>query len=156
MFLFIQLGVTIFIFLASFLFSWYEGSAVLENPWEWNYSTPFSHLLHGEVNKVSDISLLDHFVYAAKFHPLYPALMLLSGVYLLVLVGRIYFRKGDRGFFVYVAVLGALLLLLSLVMFNAYTSGGKLFFYLSLASGIICFVISTFTHYHNNKSVSSV
>ena len=147
MILFIQLGVVLLVFLVSFLFSWYEGSAILEDPWEWKYSTPFSHMLHGEVAKASDISLLDHFVYAAKFHPLYPALMLLSGVYLLILVGwRLLGKRSSKGLLVYIATIGILLLLLSILMFNANTNGGKLFFILSLASGIVCLIISVFIY----------
>lgn len=147
MILFIQLGVALVIFLVSFLFSWYEGSAILQDPWEWKYSTPFSHMLHGEVAKANDISLLDHFVYAAKFHPLYPALMLLSGVYLLILIGwRLFGKRSSKGLLGYITTIGTLLLLLSIIMFNAYTSGGKLFFYLLVTSGILCLILSVFIY----------
>ena len=53
--------------------AWYEGSTILDNPWEWKYSAIFTQLLHGEVVNQHTISQLDYFVYAAKFKPAYPS-----------------------------------------------------------------------------------
>nr|WP_308447216.1 YjdJ family protein [Alkalihalobacterium chitinilyticum] len=81
----IQLGIAITSLLFSTFASWYEGSAILDNPWEWEYSTPFSQLLYGEIQNANQISQLDHFVYAAKFQPTFPLIMVISGLYLILL-----------------------------------------------------------------------
>ena len=74
----IQFGIISDLLLISTVAAWYEGSAILDNPWEWKYSTPFSRLLNGEVHNNSDISQLDYFIYAAKFHPTFPVIMVIS------------------------------------------------------------------------------
>lgn len=51
-----------FYFLSAAIAAWYEGSSILEDPWEWEYSTPFSHWLNGEVTDPGDILFLDHFI----------------------------------------------------------------------------------------------
>jgi len=71
----IQFGLITILLLFSTVAAWYEGSAILDNPWEWKYSTPFSQMLYGEVQSDSDISQLDYFVYAAKFQPAFPVIM---------------------------------------------------------------------------------
>lgn len=77
----IQSSVSIALLLFSTAVAWYEGSAILDNPWEWRYSTPFTQLLYGVVNNPSDISQLDYFVYASKFQPTFPIIMILSSLY---------------------------------------------------------------------------
>ena len=76
-----------FFLLFSTAVAWYEGSTILDNSLEWQYSTPFTQLLYGVVNNPSDISQLDYFVYAAKFQPTFPIIMVLSSLYLLILIG---------------------------------------------------------------------
>ncbi|MDR4947204.1 DUF4306 domain-containing protein [Neobacillus cucumis] len=45
----IQFGVSSILLLFSTAVAWYEGSAILDNPWEWSYSTSFTQLLYGGV-----------------------------------------------------------------------------------------------------------
>ena len=52
----------------------YEGSAILEDPWEWKYTAIFSQMKNGQVENVNDILPIDYFVYAAKFVPTFPFL----------------------------------------------------------------------------------
>lgn len=114
-------GLTLFIF--SSLVTWYEGSELLNNPWEWEHSAIFSKALDRNVLATSDIVDLDHFVYAAKFRPVYPTIMVLSLVYLLSVVGIVFFRNRSRAFSAYYSILGACLLLVALSMFPTTTSG---------------------------------
>lgn len=78
--------------------TWYEGSTILEKPWEWKHTAIFSQLANGQVEHLNDILPIDHFVYAAKFAPTFPLLMLLSATYLIILVGYILLKRKDRTF----------------------------------------------------------
>lgn len=64
---------------------WFEGSEILDEPWKWKYSAHFSQVSDDEVMDAHDISNLDHFVYAAKFKPLFPFLMALTASYIIIL-----------------------------------------------------------------------
>lgn len=66
--------------------SWYEGSGIIDNPLEWKYSTPVSQIFNIEINNGQDISQLDYFVYAAKFQPFFPAIMIVSVLYICTVV----------------------------------------------------------------------
>ncbi|MDL4839489.1 DUF4306 domain-containing protein [Aquibacillus rhizosphaerae] len=74
----IQYLLALIVLFLSSLAAWYEGSAIRDNPWEWNNSTFFSTLLNGEIKDTADISQLDHFIYAAKFSPIFPILIVCS------------------------------------------------------------------------------
>ncbi|MDE5414277.1 YjdJ family protein [Alkalihalobacterium chitinilyticum] len=137
---FIQLGIAITSLLFSTFASWYEGSAILDNPWEWKYSTPFSQLLYGDVQNINQISQLDHFVYAAKFQPTFPLIMLISGLYLLILIGYQLFKSRKIRFVYFLSLLAGTLFILSYLVFNSPTIGGQIFFYFGLTSGILCIV----------------
>ncbi|OIJ20181.1 hypothetical protein BKP45_10215 [Anaerobacillus alkalidiazotrophicus] len=130
------LATTILLFAA--LASWYEGSAILDNSWEWNYSTPFSQLFHVEIQNTNQISQLDHFVYAAKFQPTFPLIMMISGLYLLLLIGYQLFKSHKRRFVYLLSILAGTLFILSYSVRNSPTTGGQIFFYFGLLSGILC------------------
>ncbi|WP_162800249.1 DUF4306 domain-containing protein [Oceanobacillus zhaokaii] len=141
MFIFwLQVGLAITIFLLSTLAALYEGSGIFYHIFEWEYSTPFSKLINGEVTNAGDIVVLDHFVFAAKYSPTFPIIMTLCGIYLLVLIGYFIFRKSRR-FIRYTFILGILLFLLSSSLINAHTIGGKSFFFTFLVSGSMCLII---------------
>jgi hypothetical protein len=53
-------------------FAWYEGSKILDDPWEWKYTAIFFQKVNGQVKQASDILSTDHIVYAAKFLPTFP------------------------------------------------------------------------------------
>lgn len=65
----LQFIIGIFTLVFSTFFAWYEESAIIDIPWEWNYSTPFSKLFNIEIVSGYEISKLDYFVYAAKYQP---------------------------------------------------------------------------------------
>jgi Domain of unknown function (DUF4306) len=82
----IQFVLAVIVFLFSTFSAWYEGSELRDTWWEWKYSAMFSNWKHGTVTNVSEISGFDHFIYAAKFKPLFPILMTISLLYILVLL----------------------------------------------------------------------
>ena len=134
---FIQLGIAITFLLLSTFAGWYEGSAIVDDPWEWKYSTPFSQLLYGDVKNTNQISQLDHFVYAAKFQPTFPLMMLISGLYLLILIGYHLFKNHKKRFVYFLSLIAGTLFFLSYLVLNSPTIGGQIFFYFGLTSGIL-------------------
>ncbi|KGP71139.1 DUF4306 domain-containing protein [Pontibacillus yanchengensis] len=123
--------------------SWYEGSALRGNPWEWEYSAVLSKLVNGEISTKSDIVQLDHFVYAAKFKPLFPLLMTSCLIYLVTLL-MYTFARGEiqilRSFHI---VMASFCLVLSMVMFQSVTIGGTLFAGLFLFISFVQIVVLT-------------
>jgi hypothetical protein len=143
----IQFGLAIILLLFSTVATWYEGSAILDNPWEWKYSTPFSQMLYGEVHSDSDISQLDYFVYAAKFQPTFPIIMTISGLYLLILIGYYFLNRQHKRFSYFLSILGGGLFLLSYFFIHSSTTGGQIFFYIWLVSSILCTVTAVITYF---------
>lgn len=136
----IQFGIAFIFLLISTVAGWYEGSALLDNPWEWKYSTPFSQLFYGEVQSSSDISKLDYFVYSAKFQPTFPVIMVLSSLYLLILIGYYFLKRQYKWFAYFLYFLSGGLLLFSYYIYNSPTLGGQIFFYIGLVSALLCIV----------------
>lgn len=131
----IQLGLGIIIFLFSTFGAWYEGSALIDQPSEWKYSTPFTQLFDGRISDSTDISRLDYFVYSAKYKPLYPILMLISSVYLLSLLAYVNLREYRGGMSIFNFCLGILLMAFSIFLYNSPTEGAKMIYYTSLSIG---------------------
>ncbi|MBN8190600.1 YjdJ family protein [Bacillus sp. NTK074B] len=150
-----QLGIGLVILVFSTLVSWYEGSALLEDPWEWKYSAPISEWMYGSVGGSKDISGLDFFVYAAKFSPLYPALMIVSASYLIVLIGiRLLNTTGIR---ILLVIFGLIELGLSFILSTSPTAGGELLSWLFLSVGILMLILAGTIHLlplHRDKHFS--
>ncbi|WP_166462444.1 YjdJ family protein [Psychrobacillus vulpis] len=140
--IFIQSCIALMFLVFSTVASWYEGSKILHLPWEWKYTAIFSKVVNGPVEKASDILPIDHFVYAAKFAPTFPIIMLLSSTYLLILVGYILFKHNDKKFSYFLSSIGVLFLVLSGFVSNSPTIGLKYFFTIFLFIGIISIVIA--------------
>lgn len=151
--LLIQLGVAIMGLVFSTAASWYEGSAIIDNPWEWKYSTPFSQLLNGQILSKSDISQLDYFVYAAKFQPTFPLLMQITGLYLLILIGYYFLKNRITLFTYYMSFWGGSLILLSSLPFRSPTVGGQIFFTSSLLLGLLCILLAVLTYFQFFKRI---
>lgn len=151
----IQFGISIFGLLFSTVISWYEGSSILENPWEWKYSTPISQMLNGEILDKSDIVQLDFFVYSAKFHPTFPLIMLITGLYLLLLIGYYLLKDNIKKFAYYLSFLSVSLLLLSYLTFSSQTTGGYIFFISSLVVSFLFLLSAVYIYFQfvkRNKS----
>lgn len=124
----LQLIVGILTLLGSTAVAWYEGSGIIDNPWELKYSTPFSKLFNSEITNGYDISQLDYFVYAAKFQPLFPAIMLVSVLYIVIVVAFYLLQHNQRLAIYLSAITSCLLIVSSVLLMNASTEGGKIFF----------------------------
>ncbi|MGG1632599.1 YjdJ family protein [Rossellomorea sp. NRS-1567] len=140
-----QVGVGFLVFGFTALFSWYEGSALLDNPWEWKYSTPFSEMIHGSVLTREQIVELDFFVYAAKYSPLFPSVMVMSVSYLLVLLGYILLKH--RGFPLFLTLFGMVYLLMSALIASSPTTGGNILFWLFILIGIFLIILASLFHF---------
>ncbi|MGG3563244.1 YjdJ family protein [Neobacillus rhizosphaerae] len=80
------LGLAIMVLGFSTLLAWYEGSNIVDDPFEWKYTAKFTSYYKGDISDYHDINQLDYFIYAVKFHPLFPALMVVSGCVIIVLI----------------------------------------------------------------------
>ncbi|MGE6752731.1 YjdJ family protein [Rossellomorea sp. NPDC071047] len=135
-----QIGVGLLVFGFTALFSWYEGSALLDNPWEWRYSTPFSEMVHGTDLTQDQIVDLDFFVYAAKFSPLFPSFMIMSASYLLVLLGYRFLKH--RRFTIFLTLFGMVFLLMSAFIASSPTTGGNILVWLFVLIGLLLFILA--------------
>ncbi|MGE7603473.1 DUF4306 domain-containing protein [Peribacillus sp. NPDC097675] len=137
-------GIVAMLFLLLFTFcAWYEGSEILDNHWEWKYSTPFSE----KVDDTTDISNLDYFVYAAKFRPMFPALMMGTLLYLIMLTGLRVCKGSDTRKTFFLTGLGMLVLLLSGLVWNSPTVGGNLFKGMCLIIGWVSILIGALYYF---------
>ncbi|MDQ0232642.1 YjdJ family protein [Metabacillus malikii] len=142
----IQFSVVSIFLLFSTVFAWYEGSAILDNPWEWKYSTPFTQLLYGVVSNKNDISQLDYFVYAAKFQPTFPIIMVLCCLYLVILIGFYILKQKNYWFAYYLYFLSGVLFLFYYFTLHSPTIGGHLLASIFLICGISCGLTSLLVH----------
>lgn len=135
-----KLGIGIVFLMFSMLATWYEGSEILDRPFEWKFSTPFS----GQVLNTSEISQLDYFVYAIKFKPTFPAIAVLSCIYLIIVVGFYAFNKRKGIFTSFLSIIAALLLGVGWHLFSSTTKGAQIISYIILLSGSLCLVTGLF------------
>ncbi|WP_455675570.1 DUF4306 domain-containing protein [Pradoshia sp.] len=141
-----HLPIALFLFAFSSLGTWYEGSNLLSNPFEWRQSTPFSSVFHDSITSQSDITQLDFFVYASKFYPFFPTLMLLSLLYLITILGACTIndkRKSSLFFTIYSGFI--LVVLMAILMQHVDT---KYYYAAVLLLGLIT---NLFINYRNNK-----
>ncbi|MET1013104.1 MAG: YjdJ family protein [Paenisporosarcina sp.] len=121
----IQYSIIIIVLVLSTLASWYEGSELVNNPWEWKYSIPFSRMLNEEVINKTDIFQLDYFIYSLKYQPLYPLLMMMSILYLVFLSAYLLIRKSMKKYSLFLGIAGILLLLTSVFTNDFSSQGGQ-------------------------------
>lgn len=152
---YVQFGIGMFFFLLLTVATWYEGSELLENPLEWKHSTYFSHMSNNEVTDAKDISQLDFFVYAAKFKPIFPVLMIMNALYLIILLGCLFFKKSKKKIFVFLLIIGGLLLFLNRQLSNTSTVGGEIFNNIFLVTGILCVLVAGIYYFQRRKEFKS-
>ncbi|SOC39830.1 DUF4306 domain-containing protein [Ureibacillus acetophenoni] len=157
----LQIMISGVVLLFSTVAAWYEGSAIVENSLEWDYSTPFTHLLGTEILTGKEIFVFDYFVYAIKFQPFFPMIILICLLYMasltLILVGK---RNINQGMLL-AFVIGLLCLGASSMFYDATTLGGSLFFYTLLLSAVLTILISMFfflknKHKQQNTEISDI
>jgi hypothetical protein len=138
----IQYAIAIFTFLFSTFSAWYEGSELRNVQWEWNYSAILSKWLNGTVTAPSDISGLDHFIYAAKFKPVFPILMTISGLYIIALTATWLLRNQRNKLFMFFSLLGLLLISACILTYQSPTKGLELFTLLFIVTGLMSIMAS--------------
>ncbi len=133
---YVKFVLAVIVFLFSTFSAWYEGSELRDKTWEWKYSAMFSNWRHGTVTNVSEISGFDHFIYAAKFKPLFPILMTISLLYILVLLATWLLRNHTNKLSLFFSLLGLTLFLASSLTFRSPTMGLEWFTWLFLLAGM--------------------
>ncbi|MGG1243704.1 YjdJ family protein [Bacillus cabrialesii] len=83
--LIMQLGFSFMVFLFLAAVNWYQGSELVSDRFDWNYTAKISKHLN-EIDTITSpkqISQLDFFIYSAKHYPVMSMLMILSLLYVL-------------------------------------------------------------------------
>lgn len=147
----LQLIIGVSILALSTVCAWYEGSTITDIPWEWRYSTPFSDFFKIEIVNGQEISQLDYFVYAAKYQPFFPAIMLISIIYIFNVAGHFLLAyKAKRGL-IYFALISCMFLVGSLFVFNASTVGGRVFFWITLIGAVLSVAATVYSFFKYSK-----
>jgi hypothetical protein len=120
------LGATV-TFILGALVSWYEGGQLLDNPWEWKHTAVFSNWIQDGDTNADNILAIDHFVYAAKFEPLFPLLMAASFLWLVWQLAFWLFKRQRAARNVFLVLLAALSFSMSGVFYDSPTTGLRLF-----------------------------
>ncbi|MDO7485012.1 DUF4306 domain-containing protein [Peribacillus frigoritolerans] len=144
---FLQMVIAALFFMVFTFFTWYEGSEILDRPWEWKYSTYFTHVNDEQAIEAVDISNFDHFVYAAKFKPLFPFLMALSASYIIILSGYILFKRRIKKMALFLLGFGVLFLFSSGFVSNSPTVGGNIFQAFFLIGGMMAIMAAALYYY---------
>ena len=152
----LQIFIGIFILAISTFFAWYEGSSITDISWEWKYSTPFSNLFNIEIVNGRDISQLDYFIYAAKYQPLFPVIMLISIFYIFKVVGHYLITHQPKWGLIFGGLISCIILLFNSFVFNSTTEGGRIFFWITLIIGVISIAVTVFGYLKYSKLRKSV
>lgn len=136
------------VFIFSTLASWYEGGQLRDISWEWKYSAVFSTWLTGPVNEADDILAIDHFVYAAKFEPLFPLLMAASLLFIIFQLSAWLLKDRKTTHIIFLSLMAVGLLLMSAMLLNSPTIGLTLFSGFFGLSGLLTLLLIL---YRNNQ-----
>lgn len=147
----LQIIIGLFILTISTFCAWYEGSAITDIHWEWKYSTPFSNLFNIEVVNGRDISQLDYFVYAAKFQPLFPVIMLISIFYIFNVASHYLITLQPKWGLIFGGLISCIILLFGSFIFNSSTVGGRIIFWITLFIGFINIAVTVFGYLKYSK-----
>ncbi|MGG3479095.1 DUF4306 domain-containing protein [Peribacillus frigoritolerans] len=143
----LQMIIAALFFMVFTFCTWYEGSEILDRPWEWKHSTHFTHINDEQAIDAVDISNFDHFVYAAKFNPLFPLLMVLAAAYIIILSGYILFKRRIKKMALFLLGFGVLFLFSSGLVSHSPTVGGNIFQAFFLIGGMIAIMAAALYYY---------
>ncbi|UFU01085.1 YjdJ family protein [Radiobacillus kanasensis] len=146
-------GLATIVFVLSTFVSWYEGSAIRSDPWEWTYTALFSKWWNGEITSSADIVQLDHFLYAAKFTPIFPFLMFISFSFIVAMTTYLSLKGRRRGLIGSFICIGLAYMFIGIMLTNATTDGGQLFQYGSFSMGFIYLLSLVLFKRHNRESI---
>ncbi len=120
----------LFFFIAAFA-AWYEGSGLVDDTFEWKHTAIITSWMNNGVVEKGNISQLDFFVYAIKFKPIFPIIMLISSIYILVALGQKLIKQ-ERFVNMFVVSLGIFLLIGAIFLMDSPTAGAKAFMFSQL------------------------
>lgn len=129
-------------FAAATFISLYEGSQLDDISWEWPYSAVFTNWLSGGVGSADDILAIDYLVYAAKFEPLFPLVMFVSGMVLFLQLSFWIFRRKKAALSVFLLLCAIALLVFSGALMASPTAGLELFSRVFLGTGIFMIIFT--------------
>ncbi|MFB4166145.1 DUF4306 domain-containing protein [Alteribacillus sp. JSM 102045] len=147
----VQLALASVLFIFATICAWYEGSEIFYKTFEWNRSTFFSNLNGNVIRSKDDIHVLDHFVYAAKFKPIFPLLMTFSLAYILFLVTFLINRNSLKLGKIIRGILGLFYFAVCILFLNSSTIGGKILLTSCLIIGTIFLIgprLKSFIKFH--------
>ena len=139
----IPFGLAIMFFCIATFASWYEGSELVDNSFEWKNTAVFTSWIHdGEVER-GNISQLDYFVYSIKFKPIFPIIMMVSFIYMVFAIGQKLLQPGIKQN-LFVSILGVILLVGAGLLSGSPTPGAKVFMMSQLLVGTFLIGLAVF------------
>lgn len=153
---FLQMIIAALFFMVFTFCTWYEGSEILDRPWEWKHSTHFTNINDEQAIEADDISKFDHFVYAAKFKPLFPFLMVTTASYLIILTGYILFQRRIKKMALFLLGFGVIFLFSSGYVSNSPTVGGNIFQAFFLIGGMIAIMTAALYYYRMPRGFNTL
>ncbi|MCR8869401.1 YjdJ family protein [Peribacillus frigoritolerans] len=153
---FLQMIIAALFFMVFTFCTWYEGSEILDRPWEWKHSTHFTHINDEQAIEADDISNFDHFVYAAKFKPLFPFLMVTTASYLIILTGYILFQRRIKKMALFLLGFGVTFLFSCGYVSNSPTVGGNIFQAFFLIGGMIAIMAAALYYYRMPRGFNTL
>ncbi|GEM_PF-657762 len=152
----IQYLIALILLVFSTVTAWYEGSMIREVPWEWKYTAIFTKMFNGKITSNTEISQLDYFIYAAKFSPLYPIVMLLSLSYLLTLSGYLLLKNNTKRLTVFLSAVSVIYVLFGITLSSSPTVGGKYFTYNFIFMGFTNLAFATVYFFRMRKDMKKI
>ncbi|MBN8252005.1 YjdJ family protein [Priestia flexa] len=137
-----QLFAACFIFLLSTAATWYEGSNLTDDSFEWRDSAKYTSIATTPITSGYDISQVDYFIYAAKLYPFFPIMMLISGLYLLILLLVAAFKNRYSYMSFCLFMLATLLFLLGYKLSASPSIGGLALMKTCLTTGSFVLIFS--------------
>ncbi|WP_226679837.1 YjdJ family protein [Sutcliffiella horikoshii] len=142
----IPFGLAIMLFCIATFASWYEGSELVDNSFEWKHTAVFTSWIHdGEIER-GNISQLDYFVYSIKFKPIFPIIMMVSFMYMVFAVGQKLLQPGIKQN-IFMSILGVILLTGAGVISGSPTSGAKVFMMSQILGGTLLIALAFFLQF---------
>jgi hypothetical protein len=138
----IPFGIACMFFCIAAFASWYEGSNLVENPFEWEHTAVITSWLHNADVERANISQFDYFIYSMKFKPIYPIIMLLSFVYIILVLGQ-KLLKGKKVLPFYVALIGIVLLIGSVFISGSPTEGARQMMMVLMLTGALLLILAS-------------
>jgi len=142
----ILFGLAFMFFCIATFAAWYEGSELVDNSFEWEHTAVFTAWIHdGEVER-GNISQLDYFVYAIKFKPIFPIIMMVSFIYMVFAMGQKLLQPGIKQN-LFKSILGVILLVGAGLLSGSPTSGAKVLMMSQLLIGTLLIGLAVFLQF---------